>query len=41
MTPKVKAKELINKFHINIIDREGTSKLNELESRQCALIAID
>jgi hypothetical protein len=41
MTPKQKAKELVNKFHIKVLDREGTSAMNEFESKQCALIAVD
>ena len=41
MTPKEKAKELIDKFHIKVHDREGTSAMNEFEAKQCALIAVD
>jgi hypothetical protein len=36
MTPKEKAKELLYKYY-NLIDLE----LNYLESKQCALIAVD
>ena len=41
MTPKEKAQELIDKFHIKVHDREGTSAMNEFEAKQCALIAIE
>ena len=41
MTPKEKAQELIDKFHIKVHDREGTSAMNEFEAKQCALIAVD
>ena len=41
MTPKEKAEELFNKFHIEVLDREGTSAMNGFEAKQCALIAVD
>ena len=41
MTPKEKAEELVNKFHIEVLDRDGTSAMNEFEAKQCALIAVD
>ena len=41
MTAKEKAEELIDKFHIKVYDREGTSAMNEFEAKQCALIAVD
>ena len=41
MTPKEKAQELIDKFHIKVHDREGTSAMNEFEAKQCVLIAVD
>ena len=40
MTPKEKAKELIDKFHIKVLDRDGTSAMNEFEAKQCALVAV-
>ena len=41
MTPKEKAKELVNKFHTAVLDRDGTSAMNGFEAKQCALIAVD
>jgi hypothetical protein len=41
MTPQEKAKELVNKFYLNVLDRNGTSAMNTLEVKQCALIAVD
>ena len=41
MIPKEKAKELIDKFHLKVLDREGTSAMNGFEAKQCALIAVD
>lgn len=41
MTPKKKAIELVDKFHIEVLDRDGTSAMNEFEAKQCALIAVD
>ena len=41
MTPKEKAQDLIDKFHIKVHDREGTSAMNEFEAKQCVLIAVD
>jgi hypothetical protein len=41
MTPKEKAKELVDKFDIDVLDREGTSAMNLYEAKQCALIAVD
>ena len=39
MTPKEKAKELFNKFYIEVLDREGTSPMSLFEAYQCALIS--
>ena len=41
MTPKDKAQELVDKFFIDVLDREGTSAMNLYEAKQCALIAVD
>lgn len=41
MTPKEKAKELFDKFYIEVLDRDGTSAMNGFEAKQCALIAVD
>lgn len=41
MTPHEKAKELFDKFYIDVLDREGTSAMNGFEAKQCALIAVD
>ena len=41
MTPKEKAEELFNKFHLEVLDRDGTSAMNGFEAKQCALIAVD
>lgn len=40
MTPKEKAKELVEKFRLNVQDYEG-SGLNLFKSKQCALITVD
>jgi hypothetical protein len=40
MTPKEKAKELVEKFRLNVLDYEGCS-INEHKAKQCALIAVD
>jgi hypothetical protein len=41
MTPKEKAIELVDKFHMKVLDRDGTSAMNGFEVKQCALIAVD
>ena len=33
MTPKEKAEELVDKFHIEVLDRDGTSAMNEFEAK--------
>jgi len=40
MTPKEKAKELVDKFRMNVLDYGG-SGLNTFKAKQCALIAAD
>ena len=40
MTPKEKAKELVDNFRLNVLDYEG-SGLNLFKAKQCALIAVD
>jgi len=40
MTPKEKAKELVDNFRLNVLDYEG-SGLNSFKAKQCALIAVD
>ena len=40
MTPKEKAKELVERFRMNVLDWEGCS-INEHKAKQCALIAVD
>ena len=40
MTPKEKAKDLIDMFRMNVLDYEG-SGLNTFKAKQCALIAVD
>jgi hypothetical protein len=40
MTPKEKAKELVEKFRLNVLDYEGCG-INEHKAKQCALIAVD
>jgi hypothetical protein len=40
MTPKEKAKELVDNFRLNVLDYEGSS-LNSFKAKQCALIAVD
>ena len=37
---KEKAKELVEKFRLNVLDYEGCS-INEHKAKQCALIAVD
>ena len=41
MTPKQKAKELVDKFVNGVIDEEGTPSIYYSEAKQCALIAVD
>lgn len=41
MTAEEKAEELFNKFHLEVLDRDGTSAMNGFEAKQCALIAVD
>jgi len=41
MTPKEKAEELVDKFIVKVLDRDGTSAMNGFEAKQCALIAVD
>ena len=41
MTPQEKAKELVNKFIMNVLDRDGTSAMNLFETKQCVLLTID
>ena len=40
MTPKEKAKELLEKFRLNVVDYEGNG-INGHKAKQCALIAVD
>jgi hypothetical protein len=40
MTPKEKARELVDKFRLNVVDYEG-SGLNDYKAKQCALIAVE
>ena len=40
MTAVEKAKELVDKFRMNVLDYEG-SGLNTFKAKQCALIAVD
>jgi hypothetical protein len=40
MTPKEKAKELVENFRLNVLDYEG-SGLNLFKAKQCALIAVE
>jgi hypothetical protein len=40
MTAKEKAKELVDKFRLNVLDYEG-SGMNTFKAKQCALIAVD
>jgi hypothetical protein len=40
MTPKEKARELVNEFRLNVVDYEG-SGLNDFKAKQSALIAVD
>ena len=41
MTPQEKAKELVDKFRMKVLDRDGTSAMNLFEVKQCALLAVD
>jgi hypothetical protein len=40
ITPKQKAKELVEKFKLNVLDYEGNG-INEYKAKQCALIAVE
>jgi len=40
MTSKEKAKELVEKFRLNVLDYEGCS-INSHKAKQCALVAVD
>jgi hypothetical protein len=40
MEPKLKAKELVDNFRLNVLDYEGCG-INEHKAKQCALIAVD
>ena len=40
MLPKEKAKELLEKFRLNVVDYDGNG-INEHKAKQCASIAID
>jgi hypothetical protein len=40
MTPKEKAKELVDNFRLNVVDYDGNG-LNLFKAKQCALIAVD
>lgn len=40
MTPKEKAKALVERFRMNVVDWEGCS-INGHKAKQCALIAVD
>ena len=40
VTAKEKAKELVDKFRLNVLDYEG-SGLNNHKAKQCALIAVN
>lgn len=40
MNSNEKAKELVEKFRLNVLDYEGCS-INEHKAKQCALIAVD
>ena len=41
MTPKEKAKELVEKYLSNIEDRTGTFILSQFSAKQCAKIAVE
>jgi hypothetical protein len=40
MNPKEKAKELVEKFRLNVVDYEGNG-INGHKAKQCALIAVN
>ena len=40
MTPKEKAKELVEKFRLKVLDYGGNG-INGFKAKQCALIAVD
>ena len=40
MTPKEKAKEIVDKFRLNVLDYEDNG-LNTFKAKQCALISVD
>jgi hypothetical protein len=40
MTPQEKARELVEKFKLNVLDYEGNG-INEFIAKQCALIAVE
>ena len=40
MTPKEKAKELLDRFRLNVIDYEGLD-MNTFNAKQCVFIAVD
>jgi hypothetical protein len=40
LSPSEKAKELVEKFRLNVLDYEGCG-INEHKAKQCALIAVD
>ena len=41
MTPKEKAKELVDKFWKSCYDKHDIAKLVKADAKQCALIAVD
>jgi hypothetical protein len=41
MTPKEKAKELFEKFIHQVLDRDGTTAMNDFERKQCLVILVD
>lgn len=40
MTPQEKAKELVDRFRLNVLDYEGCG-LNSFKAKQCAKISVD
>jgi hypothetical protein len=40
MTPKEKAKELVEKFRLKVLDYDGNG-INGFKAKQCALIAVE
>ncbi|MFM2203248.1 MAG: hypothetical protein RLZZ605_212 [Bacteroidota bacterium] len=40
LTPRQKAKDLYNKFH-KVTNSQGICKMTKVQSKQCALIAVD